>query len=179
MPHPIRRVVTGHDENGHSVFISDSDAPNVMQMESMPGLALTDLWETRASPAKNTGNEDAAARPVVLEPPANGTIFRVVEFPPDSQWRDLADASEAFDSIGAGHAADQSSSDPMMHKTTTVDYLIVLKGEIWAVLDNDEVCLKQGDVMVQRGTNHSWSVRTDEPCLLAAILVDAEPVNQD
>ena len=64
----------------------------------------------------------------------------------------------------------------MMHKTATVDYLIVLKGEIWAILDNDEVCLKQGDVMVQRGTNHSWSVRTDEPCILAAILVSAKPV---
>ena len=64
----------------------------------------------------------------------------------------------------------------MMHKTATVDYLLVLKGEIWAILDDSEVCLKQGDVMVQRGTNHSWSVRTDEPCLLAAILVNAEPV---
>ena len=64
----------------------------------------------------------------------------------------------------------------MMHKTATIDYLIVLKGEIWAILDDDEVCLKQGDVMVQRGTMHSWSVRKDEPCLLAAILVDANPI---
>ena len=64
----------------------------------------------------------------------------------------------------------------MMHKTSTVDYLIVLKGEIWAILDDSEVCLRQGDVMVQRGTNHSWSVRTDGPCLLAAVLVNAAPV---
>ncbi len=64
----------------------------------------------------------------------------------------------------------------MMHKTTTVDYLVVVKGEIWAILDEGEVRLKQGDVMVQRGTNHSWSVRTDESCLLAAVLVDAAPV---
>ena len=78
--------------------------------------------------------------------------------------------------IGAGHASDQKSDDPMMHKTATVDYLIVLKGENWAIVDDDEVCLKQGDVMIQRGTNHSWSVRTDEPCLLAAILISAEPV---
>ena len=63
----------------------------------------------------------------------------------------------------------------MMHKTSTVDYLIVVKGEIWAILDDSEVCLKQGDMMIQRGTNHSWSVRTEEPCLLAAILVNAEP----
>ena len=64
----------------------------------------------------------------------------------------------------------------MMHRTNTVDYLIILKGEIWAILDDDEVCLKQGDVMVQRGTNHSWSVRTDEPCLVAVVLVAAAPM---
>ena len=131
---------------------------------------------TGKAPADNGGSIDAADRPIILEPPKNGTIFRVVEFPPDSSWRDTANAQEAFGSIGAGHASDQQSDDPMMHKTATVDYLIVLKGEIWAILDDDEVCLKQGDVMVQRGTNHSWSVRTEELCLLAAILVSTEPV---
>ncbi len=176
MVEKIRRVITGHDENGKSVFIIDGDATAVKEMESMPGLALTDIWQTGGAPASNAGNADAADRPVVLEPPANGTIFRVVEFPPDGQWRDRADARDAFASIGADHATDDTSDDPMMHKTATVDYLLVLKGEIWAILDDSEVCLKQGDVMVQRGTNHSWSVRTGEPCLLAAILVSAEPV---
>ena len=175
MVEKIRRVVTGHDENGKSVFIIDGNAPAVKEMNSMPGLALTDLWQTNGAPAENTGNVDSADRPVVLEPPANGTIFRLVEFPPDSAWRGKADAGEAFDSIGAGHAPVKGSDDPMMHKTSTVDYLIVVKGEIWAILDDSEVCLKQGDMMVQRGTNHSWSVRTDEPCLLAAILVNAAP----
>ncbi len=175
MVEKIRRVVTGHDENGKSVFIIDGNAPAVKEMNSMPGLALTDLWQTNGAPAENTGNVDSADRPVVLEPPANGTIFRLVEFPPDSAWRGKADAGEAFDSIGAGHAPVKGSDDPMMHKTSTVDYLIVVKGEIWAILDDSEVCLKQGDIMVQRGTNHSWSVRTDEPCLLAAILVNAAP----
>lgn len=176
MVEKIRRVITGHDENGKSVFIVDGDAAAVKEMASMPGLALTDIWQTGGAPASNAGNADAADRPVVLEPPQNGTIFRVVEFPPDSRWRGRADAKDAFGSIGADHATDDSSDDPMMHKTATVDYLLVLKGEIWAILDDSEVCLKQGDVMVQRGTNHSWSVRTDEPCLLAAVLVSAEPV---
>ena len=175
MVEKIRRVVTGHDENDKSVFIIDGNAPAVKEMDSMPGLALTDLWQTNGAPADNTGNVDSADRPVVLEPPANGTIFRLVEFPPDSAWRGKADAGDAFDSIGAGHAPVKGSDDPMMHKTSTVDYLIVVKGEIWAILDDSEVCLKQGDMMVQRGTNHSWSVRTDEPCLLAAILVNAAP----
>ena len=176
MVHRIRRVVTGHNENGNSVFIQDELAANIKEMESMPGLALTDLWETQGSPANNDGNADAADRPVVLEPPANGSIFRIVEFPPDSAWRDNADASTAFDSIGAGHAPDSGSTDPMMHKTSTIDYLIVLKGEIWAILDDSETCLKTGDVMIQRGTNHSWSVRTEESCVLAAILINADPV---
>ena len=176
MVEKIRRAVTGHDDDGKSIFIIDGDATAVKEMESMPGLALTDIWITGCSPASNEGHADAADRPIVLEPPKSGTIFRVVEFPPDSAWRDSADAQEAFDSIGAGHASDQSVDDPMMHKTSTVDYLIVLKGEIWAILEDSEICLKQGDVMVQRGTNHSWSVRTEEPCLLAAVLVDAYPV---
>jgi len=173
MVEAIRRVVTGHDVNGKSQFVIDGDATAVKEMESMPGLALTDLWQTNGAPADNSGNADAADRPVVLEPPSHGTIFRIVEFPPDSAWRDNADASDAFKSIGAGHAPVDGSDDPMMHKTATVDYLIVLKGEIWAILDDSETCLKQGDVMIQRGTNHSWSVRTEEPCLLAAILVNA------
>jgi len=171
----IRRVVTGHDQEGKSMFLIDGLAPNVMEMASMPGLALTDLWETKGAPADNRGNEDAAARKVRLEPPAKGTILRIVEFPPDSHWRSNADAREAFDSIGAGHAPDRHSADPMMHKTATVDYIIVLKGEIWAIMETGETLLKPGDILVQRGTNHSWSVRTNNPCMIAAVLVSAKP----
>ena len=172
----IRRVVTGHDKNGKSVFLMDGPAPNVKEMASMPGLALTDLWETSGAPADNGGDADAAARPIRLEPPPRGSILRIVEFPPDAAWRGKADSLEAFKSIGAGHAKDQSNSDPMMHTTATVDYLIVLKGEIVAILDKGETLLKAGDIMIQRGTNHSWSVRGTESCILAAILIDAKPL---
>ena len=171
----VRRVVTGHDRDGKSTFLFDGIATNVKEMESMPGLALTDLWETSGAPASNVGNDDAAARPVRLEPPANGTILRIVEFPPDAQWRGQADARKAFESIGAGAAKDAHSADPMMHKTSTVDYIIVLKGEIWAIMETGETLLKAGDVLVQRGTNHSWSVRGTEPCIIAAVLVSASP----
>ena len=171
----VRRVLTGHDAEGRSTIIADGHAPNVKEMASMPGLALTDLWETAGAPADNDGHADAAARPVHLEPPKNGTLFRIVEFPPDSQWRHRADAREAFDSIAAGHAPDKSSADPMMHKTNTVDYIVVLKGEIFAILDKGETHLKPGDVFIQRGTNHSWSVRGNEPCIIAVVLVNAKP----
>jgi hypothetical protein len=172
----VRRVLTGHDAGGKSTFIADGEAPNVKEMASMPGLALTDLWETGAAPASNEGDKDAAARTVRLEPPRNGTILRIVEFPPDSAWRESADAKAAFKSIGAGHAKDKGSSDPMMHKTSTVDYIIVLKGEIYAIMEQGEKLLRAGDILVQRGTNHSWSVRGNEPCIVAAILVSAKPV---
>ncbi len=172
----VRRVVTTHDAQGKSTFLMDGYAPNVMEMASLPGLALTDLWETRGAPASNAGDRDAADRPVRLEPPRNGTILRIVEFPPDSQWRSGADARAAFGSIDAAHAADRSSADPLMHKTATVDYIIVLKGEIYAVLERGEKLLKAGDILVQRGTNHSWSVRGTEPCIVAAVLVSAAPL---
>ncbi len=172
----VRRVLTGHDAEGRSTFLADDVAPNVKEMASMPGLALTDLWETKGAPASNAGDADAAARPVRLEPPKNGTILRIVEFPPDSQWRDSADGREAFKSIGAGHAKDRHSGDPMMHRTSTVDYIVVLKGEVYAIMETGEKLLRPGDILVQRGTNHSWSVRGTEPCIIAAILVNAKPL---
>ena len=173
----VRRVLTGHDAKGRSTFIADGEAPNVKEVPAMPGLALTDLWETKSAPATNEGDADAADRPVRLEPPKNGTILRIVEFPPDSQWR-TARSREAFKAIGAAHAPDKSSADAMMHKTSTVDYIIVLKGEIYAVMDTGEKLLRAGDILVQRGTNHSWSVRTNEPCIIAAVLVSAKPVGK-
>jgi hypothetical protein len=174
----VRRVLTGHDAQGRSTFIADGLAPNVKEMSAMPGLALTDLWETGAAPASNAGEKDAANRPVHLEPPKNGTILRIVEFPPDSAWRGATDGKAGFKAIGAGHAQDRRSADPMMHKTSTVDYIIVLKGEIHAILETGEKLLRAGDVLVQRGTNHSWSVRGAEPCIVAAVLVSAKPLKK-
>src|SRR5260370_33819283 len=178
MVHRIRRVVTGHDRDGKSIFIEDRKAPNVLEMASMPGVALTDLWRTKTSPASNSGGKDAAAGKIKLEPPASGTILRIVEFPPDKAWRKTADAKKAFASIGAGGAPDHASGDPMMHATATVDYIIVLKGEIYAIMDKGEKLLRPGDILIQRGTNHSWSVRTDQRCVIAAILVGAKPAGR-
>jgi mannose-6-phosphate isomerase-like protein (cupin superfamily) len=112
-----------------------------------------------------------------LEPPKNGTIVRIVEFPPDNTRPQDSDTAAGFKAIGAGHAQDKQSSDPMMHKTSTVDYIIVLKGEIYAVMETGEKLLKAGDILIQRGTNHSWSVRTSEPCIVAAVLVNAKPLS--
>jgi len=176
MTHRVRRVVTGHDAQGRSVILSDGPATSVKEIPTFPGLTLTDLWETAGAPASNAGSADAADRPVRLEPPKNGTVFRLVEFPPDASRPKDSDASAGFKAIGAGHVVDPASHDPMMHRTATVDYAVVAKGEIYAVMDKGETLLKAGDVLVQRGTNHSWSVRGKEPCLVAFVLVSAEPL---
>jgi mannose-6-phosphate isomerase-like protein (cupin superfamily) len=172
---PIRRIVTGHDEKGKSVIVSDGPSPHVLTLPGRGDFGLTNLWVTDRSPASNEGNADAAARKVVLEPPANGTIFRVVEFPPEKGG--AFDRDAAFAAMGADHAMDADGSrHPGMHKTATVDYAIVLSGEIYALMDEGETLMKAGDCLVQRGTNHAWSNRGDAPCLVAFILVNAKPV---
>lgn len=179
MVEKIRRVVTGHDENGKSVFVSDGVATAVKEMASMPGLAITDLWRADDVPTSNVGNADTADTEITLLPPSAGVVFRTVEFPPDSQWRSAADGSAAFASIGAEDAQDHDSGDPMRHRTDTVDLIIILKGEIDAILDDDaRVTLRPGDTFIQRGTIHSWSVAGDEPCLLGVVLVDAKPLGK-
>ena len=172
---PIRRVVTGHNAQGKSVIVTDGPSPHVMTIPNVPTFGMTNLWVTDATPADNAGSRDGAARPVVLEPPAGGTIFRVVEFPPDSTLAGF-DRKAAFDSMGAGHAMDRDAGrHPGMHKTATVDYAIVLSGEIWALMDEGETLMRTGDVLVQRGTNHAWSNRSVAPCLVAFILISARP----
>ena len=172
----VRRLVTGHDGDGKSKFIMDGDAGTVLVMEAMGGLAVTDLWETFDAPADNTGAADNADRAVHLEPSSTGVVFRIVEFPPDSTWKDSGDGAAAFAELQAAHVADQSSDDPAMHKTDTVDFALVLDGEIWAVMDTDERMMKRGDALIQRGTNHAWANKTEEPCRVMFVLCGAHPV---
>jgi hypothetical protein len=172
----VRRLVTGHNDAGKSVFIMDGEAASVLSMDSMGGLTITDLWETFDAPADNSGRKDNAQRPVHLEPSARGSIFRIVEFPPDAAWKNSGDADAAFAALQASHAADRSSTVPGMHKTSSVDYALVLEGEIWAVMDTEERLLQAGDVLVQRGTNHAWANKTDRNCRVMFVLCGADPV---
>lgn len=172
----IRRLVTGHDANGKSIFLMDGDAPNVVVMEKMGGLKVTELWETFDAPADNRGAKDNADRLLHLEPATRGTIFRIVEFPPDAAWKTGANGAAAFAEMQASHAADASSSDPGMHKTASVDYALVLEGEIWAVMETAERLMKAGDVLIQRGTNHAWANRTDKNSRVMFVLCGAHAV---
>ena len=170
---PIRRVVTGHDARGRSIVASDGPSPHVLTLPGRSDFALTDLWMTDRSPASNAGSADPAKRRMTLEPPPNGAIFRVVEFPPESAGGGF-DRGAAFRAMGASHAMDPDASrHPAMHRTDTVDFAIVMSGEIWALMDEGETLLRAGDTLVQRGTNHAWSNRGDQPSLVAFVLVSA------
>lgn len=176
MLRPIRRIITGHDTEGRSIIASDGPSPHTIAVLDSPAFGMTDLWVTHDAPADNAGTADPAARKIVLEPPPRGTIFRVVEFPPDAQMAGTFDRVKAFEAIGAREALDPDASrHPGMHRTHSVDYAIVLSGEIWAVMDVGETLLRAGDCLIQRGTNHAWSNRGAVPCLVAFILVGATP----
>jgi len=157
----MKRVVTGHDAQGRSVFVIE-DVPQPLVLEKAGGLRLTELWATP--------NETRERR---IEPDPGGTVFRVIDYPPDSERLKSIDPEAHFASMGAQAAPREKRRHPGMHRTRTLDYAIVLSGEIYAVLDEGEVLLEAGDVLVQRGTNHAWSNRSERPCRIAFVLVDA------
>jgi quercetin dioxygenase-like cupin family protein len=146
MPLQIRRVVTGHDQDGKAIVQIDEVAKNVIS--NRPGAESTVIWTTEGFPVNNVNgvpNEDL--RQTTL---ANGSVFRVVSF-------------------GPGVA-------PRNHRTDSVDYAVVISGEIDMALDGTTVHLKAGDVLVQRGTIHNWNNNGTEPCIIAFSLIDAKPV---
>lgn len=167
MSKPVRRVVTGHNGAGRSVFIMDGPAPHVFTRG--PGSAVvTELWETRSCPANNAGNAETTDRPFRLPPPPSGTVFRIIEYPPDSERVSALQRERLSADANSGHAAafDRASPrHPGFHKTNSVDYAIVLSGEIYALLDQGEVLLKPGDVLIQRGTNHAWEQPHQRACI--------------
>ncbi len=143
----VRRVVTGHDGSGRAVVKIDEVSKNIVS--NRPGASACVVWTTDTIPADNSGKGDAALKKVGTTLPG-GTVFRVIEFSP-------------------GVA-------PRVHRTDSIDYAVVLSGEIDMELEKGtEVHLKAGDVLVQRGTLHNWINRGNVPCVLAFVLVDAKP----
>jgi mannose-6-phosphate isomerase-like protein (cupin superfamily) len=174
MPARFRRVVTGHDAAGKSIFIIDGPTPHVFSRTTGSAI-LHEMWETTGAPADNSGSADAIARGARLAPPKNGSVFRIIEYPPDAQRLPAIAREQALpDDSGRAAASDRNyPRHPGFHKTSTIDYAIVLSGEIYAMMDEGEVLLKAGDVLVQRGTNHAWSNRTNETAVVAFVLIDA------
>ena len=168
MVKPVRRIVTGHDAAGRSIFVEDGPAPNVFRPSHSPNVGLTNLWLEDALPA-NTDGPDLTSQPFRLEPPPAGNVVRIVEFPPDTE-RNYGNQAEVFRQYGAARAHDAKARHPGFHKTQSLDYAIVVEGEIWALMDIGETLMKVGDVLIQRGTNHAWSNRTDKVARVCFVL---------
>lgn len=178
MPRDFRRVITGHNSDGKSIVIIDesmtADLGHVLTPEGQPNVRLADVWISRSVPDSNAGNDDTVDTKVTLQPPKGGAVFRTLEIPPDSE-RNFDAMHRYFEQLDASDRL-EGQQHPGMHQTDTVDFLVILSGEVWMILDEEEVLLKQGDTCVQRGTLHAWSNRSDKPCTLAGVLVDAEAI---
>jgi mannose-6-phosphate isomerase-like protein (cupin superfamily) len=170
MPTSVRRVVTGHDASGKAIVLMDGDAPN--QKLRQTGIVSTLLWITDETPADISGSADRAARETGVPPPPNGSILRVVDFPPESA-APKADSAAILKEMGVA-ATSAPVRHAHMHRTRSVDYAIVLAGEIDMLLDDSEVHLKAGDILVQQGTNHAWVNRGSEVCRIAFVLIDGK-----
>src|SRR6185503_14497844 len=172
MARPIRRVVTGHGADGRSTVLVEGQAPNVKQRRA--GNASTLLWVTDECPADVSGSADKAAREIGVPPPRRGSTFRIAEFPAHTgDVRDNEAVLRDF-GIGADVARGHPPRHPAIHRTRTLDYVVVLEGEIDLLLDDGEVRLAAGDVVIQRGTNHAWINRGSRVCRLAMVFIDAE-----
>ena len=174
----VRRVVTGHDGVGRAIVVTDGPPPHVTRPPQQPGLAFHEIWNTRASPAPVAATE---LEPTDLHrdtaPPANGTVIRIVDIPPEGQDGPKFDKETAralFEKVGLAENAEHTipGRHPLMHRTESIDYGIVLDGEIVLLLDDEEVPLKTGDVVVQRGTIHAWANRSDQITRMLFVLTD-------
>ena len=171
---PIRRIVTGHNAEGRSVFAEDGASPAQKTVAERPGYRVTNLWRTK--PSHNVHTPDSISEHVGVLPPGGGTVVRIIEWPAEPE--DPAELRRLMDKTFAAmypdaHRDVKPGEHPGMHTTDTVDYAIVLEGEIVAIVDEGETVMRQGEVLIQRGTSHAWANRSGKPVKMAFVLVDS------
>ena len=170
----MRRIITGHNAEGKSVITIDG--PPARSLSENEG-GLYELWNTDGNEINTLDDIDRADSEVLLSPPVGGTKFRYFQINPTPEGvpADLIEAATAaaFEKMGAAHHRVDTTSHPAMHKTKTIDYIILLKGDVTLLLDEEEVDLKPFDVVVQRGTNHAWVNNASETALFIAVLIDS------
>lgn len=178
MSESFRRIVTGHDADGNAVILS-ADAPERVVDLSARGPRFYEIWNTRGSPVAI--DRDSPAPPeknLTLVPPPQGTRIRVLDIQPETPETTNMSAEEGrrhFELVSAGTASTAHhgpATHPFMHRTETIDYGIVLLGEIYLIVDKGEILCRQGDIIIQRGTNHAWANRSNSVCRIAFILID-------
>ena len=179
---PVRRVVTGHDDQGRAVILSDGPAPNTFRSETISGFGASVVWFTDSMDVDMVTDEDTAPAESMEKigfPGVGQTVFRIADFPPDSSYPQNA-GDAIFDEID-GHderLADEGGNKHFwFHRTDSIDYAIVLDGEITLILDEGETTLYPGDVAIQRATAHAWSNRTDKIARVGFVLIGTEPIS--
>lgn len=170
----VRRVITGLNSEGRSTIVSDQFSPAIKSVPDRPNYYSTNIWRTGAAPVE-VSERDAIEDHSGVAPPPNGTILRVIDFPPEP--KDPVERARQLKASFGGIFGDADRSQghdihPGMHETDTVDYAIVLEGEIVAIMEESETILKTGDILVQRGTNHAWSNQSGKSCKVAFVLID-------
>lgn len=179
----FRRIVTGHDAQGKAIIISDAPPVHTQLVGGIGGPTFFEVWHTSETPAFIPAwPQEPDEQGLVLPPPKSGTRIRVIEFPPEGEEiRKLnpTDAAAKFRSMGdeGASTSDDAAPHPLMHRTKTVDYGIVLEGEITLVLDRAEATIQAGDIIIQNGTNHAWANRSGSICRMVFILIDGSFAN--
>lgn len=175
----FRRIVTGHDAAGKAIILADEPPPRVRRVGGSHGPLFFEVWNTRETPARiDRASGEPPEDAISLVPPRNGTRIRVLEIPPETPELGAMTPEQArahFSEVGAAAASSHSgagSRHPYMHRTETIDYGIVLEGEIVLILDEGETTVRAGDIVIQRGTNHGWANRSGKPCRIAFVLID-------
>jgi mannose-6-phosphate isomerase-like protein (cupin superfamily) len=179
---PFRRIVTGHDKEGRAIILEDAPPPRVARIGGPHGPMFYEVWNTQDTPAPiDASSGEPPEDGIQLAPPKKGTRIRVLEIPPEDASIAKLSAEEArahFAEVGAADAAshkgDGSSRHAFMHRTETIDYGIVLSGELTLIMDIGETVIRAGDIVIQRGTNHGWANRGSVPCFIAFILIDGK-----
>ena len=166
---PVRRIIAGNGSNGDAVILEDKPSPDVKTYDNRPGFSATRIWVQEATPAPIAGVQDTLHLPDTLEPPPAGSVCRFITIPPDSWDSDgitEEKVSDYFEAAGSPGAFRPGSAHPYMQNTNTLDYVFIMEGDITLVLESEEVQLSAGDTVVQLGTTHAWSNRSDVPCRL-------------
>ena len=179
MKGPTRRIVTGHDAQGKAIIQEDGPVPRYQRIGGDAGPMFHEVWNTTSTPVPiDAASGEPPEEGIKLAPPKNGTRIRVLDIPPDDPELANKTPEEArahFEEIGAGDASShtgEGSRHAHMHRTQTIDYGIVLEGELVLIVDEGETVCRPGDIIIQRGTNHGWANRTDRNCRIAFILID-------
>ena len=175
----VRRVVTGHDKNGKAIVVSDGLVPRVFTNPLRPGHRSSDIWETRGMPVEVDFEEADPVAEVSRFLSPFGVKIRVSELEPEPESvRNLDPKVAAGWYRDSGHPSSSTfgkgGRHPLMHRTETLDYAVVMEGQMTLVMDDQEIVLNQGDVVVQRGTNHAWSNRSDRKVRMLYILIDGK-----